>query len=211
MDALGTALLAEEIPAQRAVAAVVPREEIVGVLDDPEAQPELMLRILGDDEEHTISMDWSRDDLEALLLQATGDTVSLRFDRGELSDVFDDVEAHGIRDRALVFTVAAAAALGTGTGAQAMLTVDGTPGGGPTAPAGYTAPASGELSPLARAEQASEGFVPASGDAAPADTSEQFLGIGTPSPTEAILVGGALLTLAGATFAARRGRPARPA
>jgi hypothetical protein len=191
---------------------VVAREEIVGVLDDPDAQPELMLRMLGDDEAHTISIDWSRDDLEELLAHAGGDTVSLSFDRDELSGAFDDVEAHGIRERAVVFTVAAAAALGTGAGARAMVTpVDGAAGGGAAAPVAATPAAGGSLSPLARSEQISEGFLPASDGGTASDASGQVLGINTPSPTDAILVGGVLLTLAGATFAARRTGTARPA
>jgi hypothetical protein len=211
MDALGIARLSEEIPAHRAVAAVIPREEIVSALDDPEAQPELMLRvILSDGAAHSISIDWSRDDLEGLLSRTSGNTVSLRFDRDELVGAFDDVEAHGIRERALVFTVAAAAALGTGVGAQAMH----TPGDGAAAPVASspaTAAVDGSLSPLARSEQISEGFLPSPGARTPSGASEQFLGIDVPSPTDAILVGGVLLTLAGATFAGRRGGTVRPA
>jgi hypothetical protein len=214
MDALGTARLTEEIPAQRTVAAMIRREEIVGVLDDPEAQPELILRILlGDDEAHTISMDWSRDDLEELLLHASGDAISLRFDRDELSGAFDDVEAHGIRERALVFTVAAAAALGAGTGAQAMLpAADGAVSGGAAAQMASSPAAGlgGSLSSLARSEQMSEGFLPASAGGTPSGASEQFLGIDTSGLTDAILVGGVLLTLTGATFAARHAGTARP-
>ena len=48
METLGAARLAKEIPAQRAVATIVPREEITAVLQDPDADPELFLRITGD-------------------------------------------------------------------------------------------------------------------------------------------------------------------
>jgi hypothetical protein len=126
VETLGAARLAKEIPAQRAVATIVPREEITAVLQDPDADPELYLRISGDgfgesDDSNVIAMSWSRAELEQLLEQATGDQIVLTFDRDELAGALGDVEAHGLRERALVFAVAAAGALGTGVGiANAM-------------------------------------------------------------------------------------------
>jgi hypothetical protein len=126
VETLGAARLAKEIPAQRAVATIVPREEITAVLQDPDSDPELYLRISGEgfsesDDSNVIAMSWSRAELEQLLEQATGDQIVLTFDRDELAGALGDVEAHGIRERALVFAVAAAGALGTGVGiANAM-------------------------------------------------------------------------------------------
>jgi hypothetical protein len=126
VETLGAARLAKEIPAQRAVATIVPREEITAVLQDPDADPELYLRISGEgfresDDSNVIAMSWSRAELEQLLEQATGDQIVLTFDREELAGALGDVEAHGMRERALVFAVAAAGALGTGVGiANAM-------------------------------------------------------------------------------------------
>lgn len=118
METLGAARLAKEIPAQRAVATIVPREEITAALQDPEATPELFLRITGggleESAENVIAMTWSRDDLEGLLERATGENVVLTFDRDELSNAIGDVEAHGMRQRALVFAVVATGALGSG-------------------------------------------------------------------------------------------------
>ena len=42
---MGTAHLTREIPAERAVAAIIPRQEIINALQDPEASPELMLQV----------------------------------------------------------------------------------------------------------------------------------------------------------------------
>ena len=126
METLGAARLTKEIPAQRAVATIVPREEITAVLQDPDTDPELYLRISGEgfsesDDSNVIAMSWSRAELEQLLEQATGDQILLTFDRDELAGALGDVEAHGLRERALVFAVAAAGALGTGVGiANAM-------------------------------------------------------------------------------------------
>jgi hypothetical protein len=161
VETLGAARLAKDIPAQRAVATIVPREEITAILRDPEADPALYLRITGEgfdegDDRNVIGMTWSRAELEDLLERATGEQVVLTFDRDELAAALGDVEAHGLRERALVFAVVAAGALGTGAGiANAMPSGD---EGGPavTAPAvpgadvrvtdassgaGYTAPA----------------------------------------------------------------------
>jgi hypothetical protein len=119
VETLGAARLAKEIPAQRAVATIVRRDEITAVLQDPEASPELFLRVTSGGFEESdlpsvIAMTWSRDELERLLESATGENVVLTFDRDELSQAFGDVEAHGLRERALVFAVAATSALGTG-------------------------------------------------------------------------------------------------
>jgi hypothetical protein len=63
VETLGAARLAKEIPAQRAVAAIVPREEITAVLKDPEGSPELSLRVVeGSDQPTVIAMTWSRDE-----------------------------------------------------------------------------------------------------------------------------------------------------
>jgi hypothetical protein len=122
VETLGAAKLTEEIPAQRAVATSVPRDEITAILQDPDADPELYLRVTGEaGDGEVIGMSWSRADLEQLLEQATGDQIVLTFDRDELAGALGDVEAHGLRERALVFAVVAAGALGTGAGiANAM-------------------------------------------------------------------------------------------
>ena len=146
METLGKAQLTEEIAPQQAVVAYVPREEIMTILRDPEAQPELELQIHGGDEPSRISMEWSRNELEDLLARATGETVVLTFDRDELALAFADVEAHGMREKALVFAVCATGALGVGAGiANAQLAPPGD--GGPVvtsvAPASYTDASSG--------------------------------------------------------------------
>ncbi len=124
METLGAAKLAKEIPAQRAVAAIVPREEITAVLTDPEGSPELSLQIVEDaGEPSVIAMTWSRDELARVLEGANGDNVVLTFDRDELSQAIGEVEAHGLRERALVFAVVATGALGSGAAiANAMPT-----------------------------------------------------------------------------------------
>ena len=126
METFGTARLADDIPAERAITAVVSRGEFAAALQDPERSPELYLDIDRQGEERsTIGISWSNDELEKLLERASGDDILLTFDRDELQSVFDDVEAHGLRQKALIFTVAAAGALGSGaTIANAAPSID---------------------------------------------------------------------------------------
>jgi hypothetical protein len=111
MEMQGTATLTPEIPEQRAITTIVSREAITGALQ--ETSPELFLDLEQGDERSTITLTWSHDELEQLLDRATGDDILFAFDRDQLQLAFDDVEAHGLRERALVFTVAVAGVLGS--------------------------------------------------------------------------------------------------
>ena len=147
MEAVGTARLTDRIPAERAVAASFSSREIRDVLKETDATPELTLDVAageGSKEHGTISMTWSRSDLENLLEGASGDEVVLTFDRNELTAALGDVETHGMRERAAVFAVAAVGALGAGAGIANAQVVGGE-GGGP-ASAAATAPAFTDVS-----------------------------------------------------------------
>jgi hypothetical protein len=111
MEALGTALLTDDIPATRAITTIVPRVQIQEALRI--SSPELFLDLEHGDERSTVGISWSHDELEQLLDRTNGDDILFAFDRDQLQLAFDDVEAHGLRERALVFTVAVAGALGS--------------------------------------------------------------------------------------------------
>jgi hypothetical protein len=101
------------------VTATIPRAEFEAALatDEP---AELFIEVkqpTGDTGDLAVA--WDRADLERLLSESTGPTVTLAFDRGELEGVLADVEAHGIRQKALILTVAAAAAAGGASVASA--------------------------------------------------------------------------------------------
>ncbi len=86
-----------------------------------EEPPELVLDVTGPAGERSIAVSWKRDDLERLLREATGDSIQLTFDRAALEQAFaDDVEAHGLKQKAAILAVAVAAAAGVAGGAQAM-------------------------------------------------------------------------------------------
>ena len=211
MEAVGTARLTNDILTQRAVGASVSRSQITDVLHEPDGEPELVLDLAPAEggERATISMRWSRDELERLLESASGDDVELVFDRDELASALGDVEAHGVRTRAAVFAVAAAGALGTGT-AIANASVGGDGG---TAATPVTATSSASADELAALEARSEALNEKYGLGSAAEATESSGGstFQAPTPDEALLIGGLLLTIVGATFVVRRTPGPRPA
>jgi hypothetical protein len=234
VDAIGTAHLTSDILAQRAVGASVSRRQITDVLHEPDGAPELVLDLVAAEggEHATISMTWSRDDLERLLEAASGDDVMLVFNRDQLASAFGDVEAHGLRAGAAVFAVAVAGALGSGA-SIANATIAGGDGGGTAAtPITATSTAAASAALEARSEALNQEYgLGTAGDAAASAALEarsealnQEYGLGgsatepsggltleAPTADDALLIGGLLLTIAGATFAVRRTAGGRPA
>ena len=177
METVGIARLTRTIPSQRAISASVSRREINAALDDTDGIPELRLDVISVDrgERGTISMTWSRDELERLLEAASENEVVLTFDEAELASVLGDVEAHGMRTGAAVFAVAAAGALGTGASMANASIAGGEGGGTAAAPIAATAGAAGgaAAASAARSEAMNEQYgLGAAGGAAAADASQ---------------------------------------
>lgn len=131
------------------VLATLPRAEFEEVLrsGDP---ADLLLDVQGDDgEQRTVSVAWEHVDLERLLGGTDGSEITLAFERDELERAWSepDVEAHGLRERALVLTVVAAAAA-TGGARVAAAAVDA--GGGSRAVTSAVASSHDELGSTAR-------------------------------------------------------------
>ncbi len=102
----------------------IPRSDIQAVLAAEEEPIELVLDItrFSDGEAvptRNVSVAWERTDLEQLLSEAQGDDIVLTFDREALGRATDDVEAHGLRETALVLAVAATAVAGGAASAAA--------------------------------------------------------------------------------------------
>ncbi|MGB2952026.1 MAG: hypothetical protein WBB74_01390 [Gaiellaceae bacterium] len=108
------------------VTATIPRSEVEAALRSKKS-PELFLDVArvreeggADVEAHRVSVAWDKKDLEKLLKETKGDQIDLQFDRKELEQALEaDVEGHGMRERALILTVAATAAAGIAGGASA--------------------------------------------------------------------------------------------
>lgn len=99
-----------------------------------------------------VAVDWDQETLEQLLASTKDEEIELWFDERELALAFDDVEGHGLREKAAVLAVAVAAAGVSATPAFARMAADA--GGGNVAPA--TATAGGAERGLAQDRQLSQ-------------------------------------------------------
>jgi hypothetical protein len=130
-------LVDQAVDATGGLTATVPRSQIESALHD-DAGADLFLEIAriqnGERDDRTVKIAWERKDLEDLLGRASGDPVTLTFNQEELERMLDDdVEAHGLREKALVLTIAAATAAGFAGSASAQVMSDGGGGGTPSA------------------------------------------------------------------------------
>jgi hypothetical protein len=116
----------QEIPARAALVSApnvgeglstsVSRDEIEAALRAKDGPPELILDVtrFSDDEPtetRSVAVAWERGDLEKLLRESSGERVTLTFAGQALREAMEaDVEAHGIRERAVILVVAATAA-----------------------------------------------------------------------------------------------------
>jgi hypothetical protein len=217
----------------RGLVATIPRTQVEEALRK-DAPVDLLLdveRVAADGvgrETERIALAWEPQDLERLLGKASDEEITLIFDETELQQLLDeDVEAHGMREKLAVLSVAAGiAAAGAGpAGAMVYGSGGGTSAGTPAAVApaseistgvtGQTPAAPAEIStgivqePLAAPAEVTTGInqrptaTPVS--ASPGDTAW------SPSPGEiAALAAGTILAIGAAGFAVRtqRHRPA---
>jgi hypothetical protein len=108
----------------REIQATVPRAEIEDVLKSKDGDPELVIDVTRGDaaDSRTLRLAWDQGELEELLRKADGDNVTLAFNGSELERALEaDVEAHGLREAAVVLAVAATtAAAGAGIASGAL-------------------------------------------------------------------------------------------
>jgi hypothetical protein len=195
----------------------VARSEILDVLRSNE-EPELVLEVVRTDrreaEPELLRFDWDRDELAALLRNSEGDAVTLMFDESAIERALarGEVEAHGLREKAVVLAVVAATATAT-AGAAAAPAAGGHPAPPPRGPihpaegTGFIPTPGTERTPPprgARHPAEGTGFVPTpTGAPRLTDSSPQ-----TFETTGAIAAGAAVL-ITGLGFAAR-GRHREP-
>lgn len=160
------------------VLASISRREIEEVLQAGERPVEMVIDVAQarnggverpDVETHTLKVMWQGSDLEKILQETDGDEVALAFERDELEKALAtaDVEGHGLRERALILTVAAA----TATGGIAATQAAGAGGG--QAASGQASEISTGLAPSGAdpvsASEVSSGIVPEASARAPAE------------------------------------------
>jgi hypothetical protein len=104
----------------------VPRAEIEAALaSDPpnELILDILRKVEGTDEpeRHTLNVAWKRPDLESVIGDVDAEAITFSFDPAELNRLLSepDVEGHGLREAAVVLSIAAAAAVGGAASASA--------------------------------------------------------------------------------------------
>ena len=107
-----------DVEAESRLTVTLPRFEVESALAEDEA-PELVLDVLRasgegpDGERQSISVGWDPADIRKLLQETPGDAITFAFDRDELERLIEaDTELHGMREKALVLSVAVIAAAG---------------------------------------------------------------------------------------------------
>jgi hypothetical protein len=135
----------------------LPRRDVERAIKAKNGPPELIIDVTraGDGETRSVAVQWTKADLEEVLSQSSGDTVTLTFKAEDLQRAFEDpeVEPHGIRE-ALLVTVAAGSLAGAGAGAaSAAMAPDTDPTGRYTVPAATQATQPG-ISPDRAASEA---------------------------------------------------------
>jgi hypothetical protein len=114
-----------DVGAESRLTVTLPRFEVEAALAEDEA-PELVLDVLRasgegpDGERQSISVGWDPADIKKLLRETPGDAITFAFDRDELERLIEaDTELHGMREKALVLSVAVIAAAGSASVAAA--------------------------------------------------------------------------------------------
>lgn len=151
-----------------------------------------------------LSLDWDRETLDQLLASTSDPDLTLWFDRSELEQAFDDVEAHGLKQKAAVIAVAVTAAGASATPALARIAPD--PGGMGVAPSAHVQP-SGPMGAVRGVAQDSQIGVGTS-QATSAATSEATAGGGSgiSSAEIAAIAGAGAVLISAAGFSVTRKR-----
>ena len=131
MDGTSTSAMLVDTPPMLAsqpdgLTVTVPRDEIEAALTSnppSELALDILRMIEGTDapERRTVKVAWKRTDLESVLEDADAEAITFSFDAAELTRLLaePDVEGHGIREAAVVLSIAAAAAVGGAASASA--------------------------------------------------------------------------------------------
>jgi hypothetical protein len=142
MDDLRTRAQLVDFDRAGAIGAVFSRAEIAEAAAGDEFPATLLLDLDRNEPDGTaqatVAVDWDQETLEQLLASTEDQEIGLWFDERELALAFDDVEGHGLREKAAVLAVAVAAAGVSTTPAFARMAAD-SGGGGGVAPAAASA------------------------------------------------------------------------
>lgn len=144
MDDLRTRAHLVDFDRAGAIGTVVTRAEIAEAAAGTEFPATLLLDLDrvesdGGTTQARVAVDWDQETLQQLLASMEDPEFELRFDASELALAFDDVEGHGIRQKAAVLAVGVVAAGASATPAYARLASQSL-GDGTVAPTTAVAP-----------------------------------------------------------------------
>ena len=125
MDDLRTRAQLVDFDRAGAIGTAIPRAEIAEAAAGAEFPATLLLELERIEAEGggeaTIAVDWDQATLEQLLASTEDQEIGLWFDERELAMAFDDVEGHGLRQKAAVLAVGVVAAGASASPAFARL------------------------------------------------------------------------------------------
>jgi hypothetical protein len=222
MDDLRTRAQLVELDRAGAIGTVFSRAEISEAAAGHEFPATLLLELDRVDDggatQARVAVDWDRETLEQLLASTEDQEIELWFDERELSLAFDDVEGHGLRQKAAVLAVAVTAAGVSSSPAFARMASE--PGGGGTVVGAVDSvsrpnPAGDKAAVMAGAERALQqdravSQNVSSGRAAVTSSSGGST-LSTGELAGAIAGGALLITAAGFGVARKRTSPVQPA
>jgi hypothetical protein len=209
MDDLRTRAQLVAFDGAGAVGTVVTRAEVADAAAGPDFPATLQLELDRAESHASLAVDWDRGTLEQLLSSTDDDEIALWFHEPELAQAFDDVEGHGLRQRAAAIAVAATAAGATATPALARMAPGNEGGGGGTPAAAAVAQPAGAERGL---QQDAQIAVTPTGDTSTTVTTTSGGSTLSNGELAAAVAGGALLiSAAGFGAARRRTPPAQPA
>lgn len=141
------------------IGAVFTRQEIAEAASAKEFPATLLLDVDrverdGGTSQARVVVDWDKETLEQLLASTQEQDIELWFDEHQLAMAFDDVEGHGIREKAAVLAVAVVAAGASTAPAFARVAADGGAGASATPTAAVPSPAADKHAVLQGAERA---------------------------------------------------------
>lgn len=111
-------------PEAGAIGTVVPRAEFAETAARGEFPATLLLDLEAEEgaAQAQVAVDWDKDTLDQLLASTDDEEIALWFDERELAQAFDDIEAHGLRERTAILAIAVTAAGAAATPALARPT-----------------------------------------------------------------------------------------
>lgn len=175
MDDLRTRAQLVDFDRAGGIGTVITRAEVMEAAAGAEFPATLLLDLDRSDARARVAVDWDQETLEQLLATTEDDEIGLWFDESELATAFDDVEGHGIREKAAVLAVAVVAAGASTSPAFARMASEPSGGVGAQATSASIGAQAGAAERALQAAQSDTSGIGASSVGSQAGTAERAL------------------------------------